>query len=130
MGTKSRRIFLKLAIASMVSLLFILWNKLTLTHLSLKEKKVNVFPFNKKKLVAFFNRFIVINQNEKTTVLSAHCTHLGCTINKFENGKLICPCHGSEYDLEGNSVKGPAYKNLEKIAAEITDNGTNIKIRG
>lgn len=130
MGSKSRRIFLKLVMTGMVSLLVIFWNKLTLTHLKLKEQKVKVFPFNKNKLVAFFNRFIVINQNEKTTVLTAHCTHLGCTINKFENGKLICPCHGSEYDLEGNPIKGPAYKNLEEIAAEITDDGTNIKIMG
>ncbi len=40
------------------------------------------------------------------------CTHLGCVPNKTDKG-WSCPCHGSEYDLSGRVLKGPAPKNLE-----------------
>ena len=85
-------------------------------------------PFNKNKTVSFVENFIVINKNETTTVLSAHCTHLGCIINQVENDRLICPCHGSAYDLNGNVIKGPAYKNLEIVPSEISSDGSQIEI--
>ena len=44
--------------------------------------------------------------------------------------RLVCPCHGSEYDLDGNVVKGPAWKNLEIIPSKITSDGTHIEING
>jgi cytochrome b6-f complex iron-sulfur subunit len=84
------------------------------------NKKV-VLPLS-RRLVAFYGEYIVINKKKQVTVFSAHCTHLGCKINKLENGRLVCPCHGSEFDLEGNAVKGPAYKPLKSYAfKESTD---------
>ncbi len=85
------------------------------------QKKI-VLPIT-HKLVSFYSDYLVINQNHKIKVFSSHCTHLGCIINKVENGKLICPCHGSEFDLDGNAVKGPAYKPLPSIPFKI-DNDT------
>lgn len=129
MEKKNRRIFLRITIASIVSLFILAWNKLTLNHLELMEKESKIFPFAKNKLISFYQKYIVVNQKE-TTVLSAHCTHLGCTINKVVNGRLVCPCHGSEYDLEGNVVKGPAFKNLEEFPAQISNDGKQIEIIG
>jgi len=78
--------------------------------LSTTQKKI-VLPLT-NNVVSFYRDFLVIHQKQKIEVLSSHCTHLGCIINKVENGTLICPCHGSEFDLDGNAVKGPAYKPL------------------
>jgi Rieske Fe-S protein len=36
------------------------------------------------------------------------CTHEGCTVSGYTNGRLVCPCHGSEYDQRGVPVAGPA----------------------
>jgi len=36
------------------------------------------------------------------------CTHSGCGVSRFETGRLICPCHGSEFDIDGRNVRGPA----------------------
>jgi Rieske Fe-S protein len=36
------------------------------------------------------------------------CTHAGCGVDRFERGRMICPCHGSEYDTGGLNVVGPA----------------------
>lgn len=106
------------------------WNKLTLRHIKLSTQKENLLPFNKNKTVIFYDNYIVVNQNKNTTVFTAHCSHLGCRINKTEDSKLVCPCHGSEYDLQGNVLKGPAYKKLNIVPSKITTDGKNIEIGG
>ena len=36
------------------------------------------------------------------------CTHEGCTVSRYVNRRLVCPCHGSEFDERGIPVAGPA----------------------
>ncbi|HPF51686.1 MAG TPA: Rieske (2Fe-2S) protein [Draconibacterium sp.] len=123
----TRRTFLQTAVAGFAALFLFFWNKITLQHLNTTTPKKYSFPFNKNKLVTFDDEFIVISQSE-TKVYSAHCTHLGCRIDKMEGNRLICPCHGSEYDLNGKVMKGPAYKNLTELKAQISEDGKTITI--
>jgi Rieske Fe-S protein len=51
--------------------------------------------------------------------LSPICTHLGCTV-EIEEGRLVCPCHGSSYDREGRVLRGPAERSLDRYRAELT----------
>ncbi len=37
-------------------------------------------------------------------VLSSICPHLGCAVNKAEEG-FICPCHRSRFDVDGAKVE-------------------------
>jgi Rieske Fe-S protein len=63
-------------------------------------------------------RVAIIRQSNNIAIYSLICPHLGCTINLTE--KLFkCPCHGSEFDLNGNIIKGPANKNLNTLSYEI-----------
>ncbi|MFV0593534.1 MAG: ubiquinol-cytochrome c reductase iron-sulfur subunit [Draconibacterium sp.] len=124
----NRRTFLKIAITGIVAFFVFIWNKLTLTHLEVSRQKESTLPFNKNKEVSFAEHYIIVTQNNSTTVFSAHCTHLGCKIDKSEGDRLVCPCHGSEYDLQGKVQKGPAYKNLEVLPSRISDDGKNIII--
>jgi len=55
---------------------------------------------------------------------SAVCTHAGCTVSEVVDGTIICPCHGSEYNLEGSVTKGPATKPLD--AKTVTVQGDSI----
>ena len=128
MEKKGRRTFLKMITVGVISFFVFVWNKLTLNQIDLISQKERILPFNKNRQVSFFENYIVVHQNETTTVLSSHCTHLGCKINKLQNGRLACPCHGSEYDLDGKVLKGPAYKNLEKLPSKISHDGTQIEI--
>ncbi|MGN6255800.1 MAG: TQO small subunit DoxD [Solirubrobacterales bacterium] len=44
---------------------------------------------------------------------SAVCTHAGCTVG-YENGTIICPCHGGQYNPEtGEVIAGPPPAPLE-----------------
>lgn len=42
-------------------------------------------------------------------VLDARCTHQGCPVYKWESGLgIVCPCHGSTYDVDGRLTYGVA----------------------
>jgi glycine/D-amino acid oxidase-like deaminating enzyme/nitrite reductase/ring-hydroxylating ferredoxin subunit len=47
---------------------------------------------------------------------SAVCTHMGCVVhwNPFERC-WDCPCHGSQFGIDGTALNGPAVKPLAKV---------------
>lgn len=62
-------------------------------------------------------RVAVFNAEKGLYALSLVCTHLGCTLNVTDSG-LSCPCHGSLFDLQGNVLKGPADRSLQRMRVE------------
>jgi len=118
----SRRNFFKTVAAIAFATTVGVWDKIVKTELASAVKKNIKFPFNRNKEIAFVENFIVVNEPESTRVYSAHCTHLGCVINEFKEGKFICPCHGSEYSKDGDVLRGPAYKPLKKVDHYIDKN--------
>lgn len=50
--------------------------------------------------------------------LSMQCTHEGCPVRPPVAGVITCPCHGSQYDLEGHVRRGPAQLPLARYAVE------------
>ena len=85
------------------------------------------------------------------TIISNRCAHLGCPVQANgptgtfiglktltetgKNGKVTllpvvpagfgCPCHGGQYDTEGNRTAGPPVRGLDRYGFEI-DNGRVI----
>jgi nitrite reductase/ring-hydroxylating ferredoxin subunit len=57
------------------------------------------------------NMLIRTSQTQFAAV-SLICKHKGCTVELTGN-KFVCPCHGSEYDINGKVTEGPAKKNLD-----------------
>lgn len=57
---------------------------------------------------------IILKSAGNYLALSMRCTHQGCTIFPPQNGYMVCPCHGSVYDMNGNLVqgfgRGPLYR--------------------
>ena len=53
----------------------------------------------------------------------AICSHQGCNLSGVDGGRIICPCHGSRYDLDGVPVEGPAKRPLKSrpVAARGSD---------
>ena len=70
----------------------------------------------------FADQKVVVTQPKKGKYLgfSAVCTHVGCILNKIANGKIDCPCHGSEFRItDGSVVTGPANGPLPKANIKI-----------
>jgi menaquinol-cytochrome c reductase iron-sulfur subunit len=71
------------------------------------------------------------------TIISNHCAHLGCPVQP--NGPPVgnpstyqdvtwqgvqpsgfgCPCHGGQYDIEGNRIAGPPVRSLDRYSFSI-----------
>ena len=57
----------------------------------------------------------------------AICRHLGCIPNWVEDEHLFkCPCHGSNYNLEGDVVGGPAPRPLFRLSISYALDGQLI----
>lgn len=54
--------------------------------------------------------------DEKITMLSPNCTHMGCIVsfNPVEKS-WDCPCHGGRFDIDGHVLCGPPTKDLQQI---------------
>jgi Rieske Fe-S protein len=51
---------------------------------------------------------------------SSVCPHVGCLLNKVENGTIDCPCHGSTFRIsDGAVVTGPATLPLTQVAITV-----------
>ncbi len=56
---------------------------------------------------------------------SITCTHMGCPLNRVEDGLIRCICHGSRFHIDDGSVEnGPATRPLEEVS--ITVEGDQI----
>jgi Rieske Fe-S protein len=63
----------------------------------------------------FDTQVVVVTQPSagEFKAFSAVCTHMGCIVNQISNGRIDCPCHGSEYSItDGAVLAGPAPKPL------------------
>lgn len=50
------------------------------------------------------------------------CVHLGCRVPECASSQgFECPCHGSKYNFHGEYEDGPAPRNLDRFAVELTD---------
>lgn len=55
--------------------------------------------------------------------LSRECTHLGCTVPWVgEEGRFVCPCHASAFDIRGDVLSPPAPRPLDVFSVRI-ENG-------
>jgi cytochrome b6-f complex iron-sulfur subunit len=52
------------------------------------------------------------------------CTHLGCSVPYDPSiQQFVCPCHGSEFTMEGDVLTAPAPRPLDIFPLSITDTG-------
>lgn len=79
-----------------------------------------------------FAGFVVKNGSD-LTVFSSTCSHLGCSIAPNTSGakRFDCPCHGSQFTLNGQVLHGPAAAPLSNYDWKRVDNNpSQIKVAG
>ena len=126
---QNRRYFIKSAIIGLVVGTVALWDNMITKQKKISSRSTVSLPFDVNKEISFQDDFVIINKEGVTRVFSSRCTHLGCKINQHDNNQLLCPCHGSTFDLLGNATKGPAVRPLEKMTFEIDDTLGSIIIK-
>jgi cytochrome b6-f complex iron-sulfur subunit len=90
----------------------------------LKIGRIDDFPINEFSFIPE-KKIYLYRSRSHLRILSAVCTHLGCTINKSENG-FECPCHGSHFDKTGRASAGPASRSLDRLKVGIDKQGLVI----
>jgi cytochrome b6-f complex iron-sulfur subunit len=88
-------------------------------------------PLAKLEMLKTVGGSVVIKVKDKLVLLirdtatsvkaySPICTHLHCVVAyRAGENKIKCPCHGSEFDIDGQVVHGPAPRRLEAYAATL-----------
>jgi cytochrome b6-f complex iron-sulfur subunit len=67
------------------------------------------------------------NTEEGILALYKVCPHLGCLYSwNDQEFKFICPCHGSQYENDGDYISGPAPRSLDYFAIRIEDEDGNL----
>jgi Rieske Fe-S protein len=68
---------------------------------------------------------VIVDADGKHRVISSECTHKGCTVD-VQGERIVCPCHGSTYDRNGDVLKGPAQRSLRRYPSRLTSDGVLI----
>lgn len=59
------------------------------------------------------------------------CPHLGCLYGwSDQEFKFICPCHGSQFQHNGDYIQGPTPRSLDRFPITITDGETGEILTG
>jgi cytochrome b6-f complex iron-sulfur subunit len=73
------------------------------------------------------NRLWIIRNDQGIYAIWSRCTHLGCTPNWFQaESRFKCPCHGSNFNIEGDVIAGPAPRALWRVAVNTTPEGNLV----
>jgi cytochrome b6-f complex iron-sulfur subunit len=68
------------------------------------------------------HRLFVVREADDFHVISAICTHLGCTV-QWRGSEFDCPCHGSRFAPDGSVISGPAPRPLKWFDTELSPDG-------
>ncbi len=57
--------------------------------------------------------------------LRMYCPHKGCAVNVTPE-KLVCPCHGSEFSMNGSVLKGPSTDPLQSFRVSTGNQSVTV----
>ena len=66
--------------------------------------------------------WVVKSAQDQVVAYSPQCTHLGCAYHWDDSGKkFACPCHNSEFGLDGQVLAGPAPRPLDRLVSKVEE---------
>jgi nitrite reductase/ring-hydroxylating ferredoxin subunit len=63
--------------------------------------------------------FFVVRRDGQLFALSSVCTHKGCKVRAQADGSYLCKCHNSTFDRDGRVTRGPATRDLPRLAVAV-----------
>ena len=92
-------------------------------QLSFQESRLDGWRLSTEKKTAW----VVKEPSNQVVAFGPQCTHLGCAYHwEMEQGKFVCPCHGSYFSIDGKVLDGPAPRPLDRYVTKIVDNRLQI----
>ena len=90
----------------------------------LSLKIYNSLKHGEPYLIPQAEAWVIKGQNlSESVALDDRCTHLGCRYKWNQSkGLFECPCHGSEFDIRGLVLRGPATRSLPRLYLTETSN--------
>jgi cytochrome b6-f complex iron-sulfur subunit len=132
-GVKTRRRFVAFAVSGFLTTNFLMFLRFFFPRTIFEPKTVfsigapTDFGIGVDTKFQKSQRIWVVRNTERIFVISAICTHLGCTPDwKESEQKFKCPCHGSGYDPEGVNYEGPAPRPMDRARVELSPEGQII----
>ncbi|MBI4597396.1 MAG: Rieske 2Fe-2S domain-containing protein [Candidatus Omnitrophica bacterium] len=99
--------------------------------LAFKAGKPEEYPLGVSEKWKKLQRTWIVRTERGFYCFWARCTHLGCTPNWFDTeARFKCPCHGSNFNAEGDVIAGPAPKALWRCAIRLADDGQLLIDKG
>ncbi|MFZ5909641.1 MAG: ubiquinol-cytochrome c reductase iron-sulfur subunit [Chloroflexota bacterium] len=88
---------------------------------------VDDFPSNSVTHISNGRFYIVRTPDGGFLAVYHRCTHLGCTV-PWDQGaqKFICPCHNSQFDMQGSVENPPAPRALDMFPVIIEDGTVKV----
>lgn len=73
--------------------------------------------------------YLVKTGEQDVRALQSTCTHLGCRTSYDRRAKrIVCPCHGGVFDVQGNVVDGPPPAPLPSLTTRIEDGQVMVQV--
>jgi quinol---cytochrome c reductase iron-sulfur subunit, bacillus type len=92
-------------------------------ELSFQESRLDGWRLTTEKKTAW----VVKEPSGGIVAFGPQCTHLACAYHwEMELGKFMCPCHGSNFALDGKVLAGPAPRPLDRYPTKIENNRLQI----
>ena len=73
----------------------------------------------------------LVSDGKRLVAILARCTHLGCTTEwDAELQRFVCPCHGSQFDVQGvNEPGAKAKRPLERCTVSLAEAPDGEQVR-
>ena len=66
--------------------------------------------------VIFQDGVYLVGLDKGPVAFASKCPHLGCEVDHQPGSdRFRCPCHGSEFTIDGRRVKGPAKADMKSL---------------
>jgi len=92
-------------------------------ELSFQENRLDGWKVLTEKKTAW----VVKEADNKVVAFGPQCTHLACAYHwEMAQSKFVCPCHGSEFSIDGKVLAGPAARPLDRYLTRIENNRLQI----
>lgn len=89
---------------------------------TIQQKFIIVKPENLQ-----FPIVIYITTDNNYKALYLQCSHQGCELSAYET-TMVCPCHGAEFNTNGDVTQGPAESPLQSFVTTQDDEHIYIQL--